>query len=230
MPQLDGNRRPTTATKVASSAEKADVAIAARLASQRRHPVVRALGAASELGDQLPLLCACGGVLAYGTLVENPRAIRVGVRMLGALLFATAAKTGLKHLISRTRPNVLLDEGRYEIRALGPNEGPWQSFPSGHTAGSVAAACAVARLYPEARWAAYAGAASVALIQVPRGAHYPLDVAAGALLGITAEALVHVSLQHYESRNHPENARLSEGAAERIDKPESLRYRAAHPS
>ena len=88
------------------------------------------------------------------------------------------------------RPNVLLDKGRYEVRALGPNEGSWQSFPSGHTAGSVAVARAVARLYPEVRWAAYAGAGSVALIQIPRGSHYPIDVAAGALLGLASEGAV----------------------------------------
>ena len=200
MRSRNGDQGRTAAAKLGSSAEKADVTIAARLASQRNHPVVRALGATCEVGDQIPLLCVGGGVLAYGAFVRDRRATRVGAQMLGALLLATAAKTALKHLVSRTRPNVLLDKGRYEVRPLGPNEGPWQSFPSGHTAGSVAVARAVGRLYPEARFAAYAGAAGIGLIQMPRGAHYPIDVAAGALLGLAAEAAVHAALERYRAR------------------------------
>ena len=75
-------------------------------------------------------------------------------------------------------------------RAARPDEGPWHSFPSGHTAGSVAVARAVGRLYPEVRTAAYAGAAAVALVQIPRWAHYAADVVAGALVGVVAEAAI----------------------------------------
>jgi membrane-associated phospholipid phosphatase len=49
---------------------------------------------------------------------------------------------------------------------------------------------AVARVYPEVRGPAYMAAAFVGVVQVPRGAHYPLDVAAGTLVGLAAEALV----------------------------------------
>jgi membrane-associated phospholipid phosphatase len=110
--------------------------------------------------------------------------------MLGSLVLATWIKTGLKRLVARTRPNVLLDEGQYELEPFGPDEGSWHSFPSGHTAGSVAAARAVGRAYPQARTAAYAGAAAVALVQIPRGAHYPADVVVGAVVGIIAEATI----------------------------------------
>lgn len=110
--------------------------------------------------------------------------------MLGSLLLATWIKTGLKRLVSRTRPNVLLDDGQYELEAFGPDEGSWQSFPSGHTAGSVAVARALGRAYPQARTAAYAGAAAVALVQIPRGAHYPADVVGGAVVGVLAEAAI----------------------------------------
>jgi membrane-associated phospholipid phosphatase len=151
---------------------------------------MRALGAASEIGDQPPLMAISAAVLAYGIFAGDRRATGAGGRMLGALLLATGVKAGLKRLVSRTRPNVLLDEGRYEVRPLGPDEGPWHSFPSGHTAGSVAVARAAGRIYPEARLAANAAAAAIALIQVPRGAHYPIDVAAGALIGLGAEAVV----------------------------------------
>ena len=54
----------------------------------------------------------------------------------------------------------------------------------------MALARAVARCWPRARPWAYAGAAAVGMVQVPRGAHYPSDVLAGALIGVAAEAVV----------------------------------------
>jgi membrane-associated phospholipid phosphatase len=104
---------------------------------------------------------------------------------------ATAIKTVVKRVVVRTRPHVLADEGRYETGWLGPTDGPHSSFPSGHTADAVAAARALVRVYPEAKLPAYAAAVAVAVIQIPRCAHYPSDVTAGAAVGIAAEALVH---------------------------------------
>ena len=106
-----------------SAAEEADVALAARLAGNKDHPVVRGLGSLSEIGDQPPLLALSGAVLAYGVLLGNQRATEAGARMLGSLVLATWFKTGLKHLVARTRPNVLLEEGRYEVEPFGPDEG-----------------------------------------------------------------------------------------------------------
>ncbi len=179
-----------TDIEAGSAAEEADVALAAHLAGHRDHPVVRGLGAMSDIGDQPPLLALSGAVLAYGLLAGNRRAAGAGARMLGSVLLATWIKTGLKRLVARTRPNVLLDDGRYELEAVGPDEGSWQSFPSGHTAGSVAVARTLGRVYPQARTAAYAGAAAVALVQIPRGAHYPADVVGGAVVGVIAEAAI----------------------------------------
>jgi membrane-associated phospholipid phosphatase len=89
---------------------------------------------------------------------------------------------------------------------LGPTRGEWHSFPSGHTAGSVAVARAVGRVYPEARAAAYGGAAAIALIQIPRGAHYPADVAAGTAVGIIAETAVNAVADYlHELTREPED-------------------------
>ena len=181
------------------AAEEVDVALAAHLAGYRDHPVVRGLGIMSEVGDQPPLLALSGAVLAYGVLVGDRRSVGAGARMLGSLVLATWIKTGLKHLVTRTRPNVLLDEGQYELEPFGPDEGSRQSFPSGHTAGSVAVAQAVSRAYPQARTAAYAGAAAVALVQIPRGAHYPADVAGGAVVGVIAEAAINGMASYFSA-------------------------------
>ncbi len=173
-----------------SPAETADIAVTERLARGRRHRAVQAAGTLSEVGDQPPLLTLSGAVLALGVATGDAQRAETGARMLAAVLVATGIKSVLKHLVSRTRPYVLLDEGRYAVQAFGPDEGSWQSFPSGHTAGSVAAARAVARAYPGASGPAYAAAAAIALAQVPRGKHYPSDVIAGAVVGVVAEAIV----------------------------------------
>jgi hypothetical protein len=187
MPDADADPSPPPET---SSLEEADIAVAERLARHRGHPAVRAAGWLSGIGDQPPLFAISGAVLAFGLVAGRPRAAEAGGRMLASCLVATWIKGGLKRVVSRTRPNVLLDHGRYAVEPLGPDEGPWNSFPSGHTAGSVAVARALARSWPHARGPAYAGAAAIAMIQVPRGAHYPIDILAGALVGLAAEATV----------------------------------------
>ena len=174
----------------ASPVERADIAAAERLARHHRHPAVRAATAFSELADQPPLLAAAGAVVAWGLLTGDLRLARRGGHLVAAVALATLLKGRIKHALSRTRPNVLLDEGMYRVEPLGPDEGPWHSFPSGHTTGGVALARAVARCWPGAWPWAYAGAVAVAAVQVPRGAHYPSDVLAGVVIGVAAEAVV----------------------------------------
>jgi membrane-associated phospholipid phosphatase len=111
--------------------------------------------------------------------------------MLLSGILAATTKTTVKRVVHRTRPNVLMDEGLYEKGWFGPNVGPWQSFPSGHSALSVAVATAAGRAYPEIRGVATAAALGVVAVQVLRGAHFPVDVAAGALIGLAAEAVDH---------------------------------------
>jgi membrane-associated phospholipid phosphatase len=179
-----------TEIQAPSAAEEADVAFEAHLAGHKDHPVVRGLGRLSAIGDQPPLLALSGAILTYGVLAKNQRAARAGAHLLGSLVVATLIKTNLKHVVARTRPNVLLEEGRYEGELFGQDEGKWHSFPSGHAAGSVAVARAMGRVYPKARTGAYAEAAAVALMQIPRWAHYPADIVAGAVVGLVAEAAV----------------------------------------
>ena len=106
-----GTSRGRTDIETDSAAEEAVIALAACVASYKDHPAVRGLGALSEIGDQTPLLAPSGAVLAYGMLSGDQRAAGAGVRMPGSLLTATWIKTNLKRVVSRTRPNVLLDEG-----------------------------------------------------------------------------------------------------------------------
>lgn len=173
----------------ANTIEQADVAIAREAGRYRKHPVVRTMGAISELADQPPLIAICAATLGAGLLTRRPRLALAGARMLSAHLAATAVKTVIKRQVDRTRPKLLVDENRYERGSGERYEGDYNSFPSGHTAGAVAVARAVTRTYPNAAPAAGLLAAMVALVQIPRCAHYLSDITAGAAIGWAAEAI-----------------------------------------
>ena len=59
-----------------------------------------------------------------------------------------------------------------------------RSFPSGHAAGAIAGAYALARLAPEGRAIFWLLAALIAFSRVYLGVHYPGDVLGGAILGL----------------------------------------------
>jgi membrane-associated phospholipid phosphatase len=179
------------AAGLARRLEAGDVRLGVSLARAKDTGRVRALAAASEAGGWRWLLALSAGTLAWGALSGNRRLATTGRHMLASGILAAATKTTVKRIVHRTRPNVLMDEGLYEKGWFGPNVGPWQSFPSGHSAMSVAVACAASRAYPEVRGVAAAAAFGVVAAQVLRGAHFPSDVTAGALVGFTAETLVH---------------------------------------
>lgn len=158
--------------------------------------MVRAVGLAAEAADQPPLFAASIATIGLGTVLRRPRLLRAGLRMLASELVATGIKSVVKHHVNRTRPHKMLKDGRYSLHTDAggrKDEGPWNSFPSGHTAGAVAVSRAATREYPEARPAAGIAAALVALIQLPRGRHFASDVVAGAVIGAVSEALVDVA-------------------------------------
>ena len=171
----------------ASVPEKADVVVAQAVAPHREHGLVRLLDMAGKLGDQPPLRTISAMAIAGGLAGGNPRLARAGARMLLAHEIATLVKNVVKGRIDRTRPNVLTKEGRYRMEPGRRKDKEETSFPSGHSAGSVAVASAFAREYPEYRGAVLAAAGVVALAQIPRCAHYPTDVAAGATIGVIAD-------------------------------------------
>ncbi len=90
----------------------------------------------------------------------------------------------LKHLVARDRPWTVL-----HAAVTGPHETSF-SFPSGHTTASFALATAVAIRWPAAGRIAFALAALVGLSRVAVGMHYPSDVLAGALVGVSVSTLL----------------------------------------
>ncbi|MDJ0278470.1 phosphatase PAP2 family protein [Sphingomonas sp. 2R-10] len=156
----------------------------------RHHPVVRVAGALSEVADQPPMVAINVATIAVALLAKDAKLARTGVRMLAAHGLATLAKAVIKHRVDRARPNQFSDRDDHRPKPGDTDEGPQNSFPSGHTAGAVAVARAVAREYPGMAVPAQVAATGIAAIQIPRGTHFPIDVVAGAVIGWAAEAIV----------------------------------------
>ena len=175
----------------ASAVEEADKEVARSAARHRHHPVVKTLGTASEIADQIPLSIVCAAMIGTGAIIHRPYMTQVGLKMMTAHVLANSVKRIIKNNFKRTRPKVMIEEQTYECEAGESEGGHDTSFPSGHTAGAVAVATVMARDLPQTAVPALAIAAMIAGIQVPRGKHYPIDVAAGAVLGLAAACAVH---------------------------------------
>lgn len=189
----DINGLPDTAPDALIAIEEADIAVATAAKELKDHPVIEAMGAASEMADQPPLIALSLAVLVGGLLLRRPAVATAGGRMLASHLIATKMKSVIKHSVDRTRPHVLAEENRYEMREGRSTEPQYNSFPSGHTAGAVAVAEALARTAPRAAWPARVWAAAIAAIQIPRCRHYVSDIAAGAVIGLVADRVVRLA-------------------------------------
>jgi membrane-associated phospholipid phosphatase len=147
----------------------------------------------ADLGDQPQLRTLSAAMIAAGLAAGRasgygPRLARTGLRMLIAHELATAAKNFVKYRVDRTRPRSARAPGKDPVPTPGGSRDKEEtSFPSGHAAGSSAVARAFAREYGEHKGVAAGVGGILALVQLPRCAHYPTDVAAGLAIGLLAE-------------------------------------------
>ena len=143
----------------------------------------------SSLLNQTMIILSHGGALVWAVL-----AVVLGLAFRGrwpgvfqaALaigLAALLADSAAKPMIARHRPFVSYTG--FELLAKPQRSG---SFPSTHAAGAFAGALALSRVFPELRVALWVLAALVAFARVYVGVHYPLDVFAGAVIGLAAAA------------------------------------------
>jgi undecaprenyl-diphosphatase len=121
------------------------------------------------------------------------------VLVLGADVIADLVATVLKDVTNRDRPPLVYAHPKALVHV--PQNG---SFPSGHAATSFACATILSAARP--RWAPafYVLAALIAFSRVYNGVHWPLDVVAGAALGVlVATALLLLVRGPRRSRARP---------------------------
>jgi undecaprenyl-diphosphatase len=135
----------------------------------------RYVSALSDLGEGLGWV-AGGAALA---MLGGSKGRRAGLATAVASVAATyAVQQRIKPLFRRVRPFVNREARVVGIKPLD------NSFPSGHTASSFAAATALAFFYPRAAPLAYALATGVGASRVHLGVHFPSDAAVGGVIGL----------------------------------------------
>ena len=174
----------------ATAVENADIKVGRALASKRNHPVIQWCCGVGEVGDQGPLYLIGASMVAVGLFRKSPRSLVTGVSLLMAVGVSDVAKSTVKRFVKRSRPHDLLDDGNYRFETGGSPEKKEQSFPSGHVAGAVAAAGTISRFYPTAGPYVKSAAAVITLSRIVKGKHWPLDLAAGFVIGIVSDQVV----------------------------------------
>ena len=118
----------------------------------------------------------------------DPREHVAAFTLLSAVAGTALVGVILKRLFGRVRPN------RERAGAfLGPSfqhANFRESFPSNHTATSLALSAVLARFYPSAAPIFWALAAATALLRYVQDAHWPSDIVAGLLLGYVCAHVV----------------------------------------
>ncbi|OEJ23262.1 phosphatase PAP2 family protein [Streptomyces agglomeratus] len=163
---------------------RVDRQLTRRAASWDSPWVRQVLPAVESAAEKTKLWWGIAVVMAAAGGHRERRAAVAGVAgMLSAQVIGNA---GCKQLYERRRPPAdMIPHDDVEDR---PDS---SSFPSGHTAAAVGFTAAVAVVSPWWGTAAAVPAAMVAVERVHSGAHYPSDVAAGAVIGLASAWLVH---------------------------------------
>ena len=149
------------------------------------------------------LLTLMGSIGLYG-LIKHRFAIfswRLAP-LCASQLIAEGINRGLKVIIGRSRPDLLIKEGIEAFRPL-IFDSHYHSLPSGHATGAFVLATSLAALYPHKRRLFYALASFFALSRLIISHHYASDVLAGAIVGICAGILTQKKIEQAKSLLDP---------------------------
>lgn len=129
----------------------------------------------TKLGDAgIMWIAVCLALLIF------PKTRRAGFcGAIALVLSLLCTNVVLKNIFTRTRPWLVVEGLTAMVAEHDPN-----SFPSGHTSASFAAATALWRVLPRRwGWAALTAAALMGLSRLYVGVHFPSDVIVGVLVG-----------------------------------------------
>ncbi|HAH88131.1 MAG TPA: hypothetical protein DCL60_12260 [Armatimonadetes bacterium] len=130
----------------------------------------------SDTGNVLFLVCGYLALIIAAIAIKNWRNLMLAFTVLIIVTFFVQL---IKHF----------DLGAIAMRPCGGGEG----FPSGHTAGAIALAFLLSLRFSKATVIWYTWAGAIAWSRVQANAHYPFQVAAGAVFGLlTAYLLVNM--------------------------------------
>jgi undecaprenyl-diphosphatase len=150
-----------------------DAALLRRCAGLHRPPLTRLMRAVTRLGDASTWLLLLVFLAATGGDASG-----IAARLGLAIVIATVTSQALKRACRRPRP----DSSLPGFSALAENPDAF-SFPSGHTAVATAVAVALLGFGVALGPVALTLSICIAASRVYLGAHYPLDVIAGAAVG-----------------------------------------------
>jgi len=158
-----------------------DEAIYAAVASSSTPTLDEFFRRLSRISDKSVLWLGTAAVLAAFGGRTGRRAALNGVASVG--LASASVNLGFKHIARRRRPD------RGGVGVIDERHVPMPdstSFPSGHSASAFAFAEGVSTAAPALGVPIRLLAVAVAYSRVHTGVHYPGDVVAGSLIGITA--------------------------------------------
>ncbi|HET9553496.1 MAG TPA: phosphatase PAP2 family protein [Anaeromyxobacteraceae bacterium] len=151
--------------------DEATLLAARQWRTPRRTVLARAL---TRLGDASSWTIV--GLALFATMTTTGTAL--GLRLAAAAGLGTLLSQALKRTLTRARPDLAIDG--FEPLARNPDR---FSFPSGHTTAAFAVAAAFAGAPLGLGPAALCLAVGIGASRIYLGAHYPLDVGTGVLLG-----------------------------------------------
>lgn len=136
---------------------------------------------------------AAGILTALAAALDDKRWKRY-VLALGCVIAIALAANVLQGAIGRVRPNQADSHLAFKPPLSQLFSKQEVCFPSGEATMAFAIATPIALFFPRRRYLAYVCAAFGALARLINGAHYPSDVAAGALLGAWATRVLLIRL------------------------------------
>jgi undecaprenyl-diphosphatase len=175
---------------------QADAALRAWLTTHHAPWLDAIMLAASAIGQAGTVWLILGLVATIEQRRRGARLWQMGLAILVAYVFVDLM---LKPAIARARPfDALMD-----VRLVGEWRPVTYSFPSGHACSAFAGAWVLTLMWQRTAVLWWGLAALVAFSRVYIGVHYPIDVAAGALLGLGVGALVTGGRACYIGRSLP---------------------------